>query len=189
MKCGTILKSWNWQYIRIPVSWLERTWGYTGIFEPWYWNKWVLMAFNLKMKAWSGGKPVTGRTTDIFGDAQISPVSTWYYRFDKSGISYGLDKEDMIGSTLWLGITEPDSETSKERNLPGFKDSIINGDILWDTYGSLDLIFDSIAEVHYDRNSEGVPAETYEGETLGPIDIKLLGFAGSYKLGKYICCK
>ena len=54
---------------------------------------------------------------------------------------------------------------------------------------SLDLIFDSIAEVHYDRNSEGVPAETYEGETLGPIDIKLLGFAGSYKLGKYICCK
>ena len=43
------------------------------------------------------------------GHAPISPFCTLQYLFDKSGISDGIDEEDMFGSTLWLGITVPDS--------------------------------------------------------------------------------
>ena len=43
------------------------------------------------------------------GHVLISNFSTWQYLFDKSGISYGIKEEDMLGYTLWLGITEPDS--------------------------------------------------------------------------------
>ena len=46
----------------------------------------------------------------------------------------------MLGYTLWRVITEPDSEITKEVNLLGFKDNIIDGDILWSTEGSLDFI-------------------------------------------------
>ena len=49
-KGGIISKGWIWDYIGRPALWLERTWVYTGRFDHWYWNKWVLMAFNLKMK-------------------------------------------------------------------------------------------------------------------------------------------
>ena len=69
----------------------------------------------------------------VFVDVPISPYITWQYRFDKSGIPDGLNEEDMIGSTLWLGITEPDSERIREVNLLGLKDNIIDGDILWAT--------------------------------------------------------
>ena len=65
--------------------------------------------------------------------APIPPFSTWQYLFDKSRISDVLDEEYMFGSTLWLGITEPDSERIREINLLGLKDNIIDGDILWAT--------------------------------------------------------
>ena len=63
----------------------------------------------------------------------IYPFITGQYLFDKSGILYGLDEEDMFGSTLWFGITELDSERIKEVNLLGLKYNIIDGDILWST--------------------------------------------------------
>ena len=94
-------------------------------------------------------KPITERTTTVFGDAPITPFSTRQYLFDKCGISNGLDKENMLGSTLWLGITESDSEIIKEGDLLGFKDNIIKSDILWATDGSLDFIFDGIWAAHY----------------------------------------
>ena len=47
------------------------------------------------------------------GHATLFTFITWQYLFDKGGISAGIDEEDMIGSTLWLGITEPDSEIIK----------------------------------------------------------------------------
>ena len=50
--------------------------------------------------------------------------------FDKIGISYGIDEEDMFGYTLLLGITELDSERIKEGGLLGLKYNIIYGDIL-----------------------------------------------------------
>ena len=39
----------------------------------------------------------------------------------------------MLGYTLLLGITKPDSEIIKEGALLGLKDNIIDGDILWAT--------------------------------------------------------
>ena len=89
----------------------------------------------------------------------------------------------MLGSTLWLGITEPDSEIIKEETLLGFKDNIIDGDILLTTEGSINFIFDGIEEFHSDGNSSGVPAETYDVETLSPIDITFLVVADPSKLG------
>ena len=65
--------------------------------------------------------------------APISSFSTWQYVLDKNKISDVLDEEDMFGSTVWLGITETDSEIIKEGNLLGLKDNIIDGDILWYT--------------------------------------------------------
>ena len=50
IKCGPTLKSWTWDYIGRPACPLEITWGCTGRFESWYWKKWMLMDFNLKMK-------------------------------------------------------------------------------------------------------------------------------------------
>ena len=50
--------------------------------------------------------------------------------FDKSVISDGLDEEDILGSKIWLDITEPDSEIIKEGGLLRFKDNIIDVDIL-----------------------------------------------------------
>ena len=45
-----------------------------------------------------------------------------------------------------LIINESDSEGIKEGTSLGFKDNIIDDDILWSTEGSLDFIFYGIAE-------------------------------------------
>ena len=94
------------------------------------------------------GKPDTYWTTIVFGHAPISPFSTLQYMFDKSVISIGLEEEDMIGSTLWHGRTEPESKRIKEENILGLNDNIIDGDMIWATEVSLDLIFDCIEEVN-----------------------------------------
>ena len=47
-----------------------------------------------------------------------------------------------------LIINESDSEGIKEGTSLGFKDNIIDDDILWSTEGSLDFIFDVISEGH-----------------------------------------
>ena len=132
----------------------------------------------------TGGKPVTDQTMTVFVDVPISPYITWQYRFDKSGIPDGLNEEDMIGSTLWLGITEPDSERIKDGTLLVFKDNIIDGNILWAIELSPDFIFDGIAEFHHDGNSWEFTDETSEDETLGPIYRKFIGVTDSFKLGK-----
>ena len=86
----------------------------------------------------------------------------------------------MLCYTLWLGITKPYTEIFKEGGLLGFKDNIIYGDLLWAIEGSLDFIVDGKSEGNSDGNYEGVPADTYEGETLGPVYIKLLGVSDYY---------
>ena len=63
-------------------------------------------------------------------------------------ISYGIDEGEMLGYIMWTAITKPESEISKAGNLIGLKDNIIDGDILWATLGSLELIFDGTEEGH-----------------------------------------
>ena len=95
----------------------------------------------------------------------------------------------MLGYKMWLGITEPESGRIKEVTSLEFKNKIINVDILWDTGGYIQFIFDGISEGHSDGNSVLVSAYTSKGETIVLIEKTLLGVADSSKLGKYPRCK
>ena len=76
----------------------------------------------------------------------------------------------MLGYKMWLGITEPESGRIKEVTSLEFKNKIIDVDILWDTGGYIQFIFDGISEGHNDEYSWLVIFEcSTDGVKSGPL--------------------
>ena len=64
--------------------------------------------------------------------------------------------------------------------------NIRDGDKLWTTVRTPELIFYVIYEGNSDRNSEDLTVRLAEGVTLVRFDITMLGLADFYKLGEDI---
>ena len=93
----------------------------------------------------------------------------------------GIRVENTYGNFV---ITESKSEGIKYGPLLGFKDTVIDGDVLWGTVGSPEWKCEGIRVGNPDGNSKIFSVGTYDGEPLGFTDNIILGIADYSKLGK-----